>query len=61
MVQNLLSQFLEAFQQMLRGPTLFSPQRCHKVVDVIKQSRVIISVRLCYLDQLSPTVLHVDA
>ncbi len=61
MVQNLLSQFLEALQQALRGPTLFSPQRRHEEVEVIKQGHVIICVRLCHLEQLSPTVLNAHA
>ena len=58
MVQNLLSQFLEALQQTPRGPALFSSQWHHEEVEVVKQGHMIIVVRLCYLEQLSPTVLH---
>lgn len=58
MVQNLLSQFLEAFQQTLRCPILFSSQRHHEEVEVIKHRHMIIGVRLRYLEQLSPTVFH---
>lgn len=57
-MQNLLSQFLEALQQTLRGPALFSSQRHHEEVEVVKQGHVIVGVWLCNLEQLSPTVLH---
>lgn len=58
MVQNLLSQFLEALQQTLRSPTLFSSQRHHEEVEVIKYGHMIVGVRLCYLKQLSPAILY---
>lgn len=58
MVRNLLSQLLEALHQTLRGPALFSSQRHHEEVEVVKQGHMIIGVRLRYLEQLSETVLH---
>ena len=58
MVRNLLGQFLEALQQALRISALFSSQRRHEEVGVVKQGHVIISVRLRYLEQLSPAILH---
>lgn len=58
MVQHSLGQFLEAFEQTLRRAALFGSQRRHEEVDVVEQGHMIIGMRLCYLEQLTPTVLH---
>lgn len=52
----LLRQFLETFQQTPRCAAVFGSQRHHEEVEVVEQGYVVVAVRLCHLEQLSPAI-----
>ena len=58
---RLLSQVLEAFQEMPRRAVVFGSQRHHQEVEVVEQGHVIVSVRSRHLEQLSPAVFDAHA
>lgn len=59
--EDLLRQLLEAFQQTLRRAAVFGSQRRHEEVEVVEQGHVIVAVRLCHMEQLSPAVFDAHA
>lgn len=59
--EDLLRQLLEAFQQTLRRAAVFGSQRHHEEVEVVEQGHVIVAVRLCHMEQLSPAVFDAHA